>query len=184
MKAVLKMVNSCLTRARARAYSQEFYAFFCHICHAHILKPWYSTRCTYVKQILTENDSDSPFFCMWQQICGVFLPLIHSIGTRFFALLEQGCDRCDSKKTQLLGYIRARCVHEERTAHEVPFSRTRLHTSCFHPRHSPLIWYIELPLKKVTRNYLHFFADFSLFGAISPYILIGGDGKHGEGLGI
>ena len=56
-----------LTRARARI-SQEFYAFYCHICHRFIIKWCFSGWYGAVKWNLTKRQWWSHFFSLWQQI--------------------------------------------------------------------------------------------------------------------
>ena len=56
-----------LTRARTRI-SQEFYAFYCHICHRFIIKWCFSGWYGAVKWNLTKRQWWSHFFSLWQQI--------------------------------------------------------------------------------------------------------------------
>ena len=106
-----------------------------------------------------------------------FLVLVHRLALVFSALL-QGCDRCDSKKTTLLGvYIRAR----EGGVREIRTSKS----NAKHKQARPLAFRstksyfckVHLSLPAGRKNFPHFSAIFSHFRHFSKGTLIGGARK-------
>ena len=97
-------ISSPFTRAYARAYSQEFYAFLCHICHTNTLSHYVSIHCLASKQKFNNIASYRFIFrSVWQFFKGVFHQSFNAISPRPFPALGERCDRCDSKKNNTPG---------------------------------------------------------------------------------
>ena len=164
-----------LTRAYARIL-QEFYVFTITSV-THPLRHCFSTDYMWQQKSLTPNCFHVLFFSLCDSKTAAFLVLVHRLTLVFSALL-QGCDRCDSKKTTLLGvYTRARKggVRESRTrksntkhkqARPLPFRSTKSHFCQVH---------LSLPARR--KIFPHFSAIFSHFRHFSKGILIGGTRK-------
>ena len=114
---VLIYVNmSPLAYARTRAFGQEFYVFCCHICHTVIHKSlWYKWLSLFLVFVWTNALGGS---CFSPKSLSFFLRNIGLFGRNiglfwknmghfcwnkawFLSIMEQWCDRCDSKKTQI-----------------------------------------------------------------------------------
>ena len=105
-----------LTRAYARIL-QEFYVFTITPV-THPLRHCFSADCVWQQKSLTPNCFHVLFSSLCDSKTAAFSVLVHRLALVFSALL-QGCDRCDSKKTTLLGvYTRARegGVRESKTS--------------------------------------------------------------------
>ena len=94
-----------LSRAYARIL-QEFYIFTITSV-THPLRHCFSDDYRWQQKSLTQNCFHVLFSSLCDSKTAAFLVLVHRLALVFSALL-QGCDRCDSKKTTFLGYIRAR----------------------------------------------------------------------------
>ena len=102
-----------LTRAYARIL-QEFYIFTITSV-THPLRHCFSADYMWQQKSLTPNCFHVLFSSLCDSKTAAFLVLVHRLALVLTALL-QGCDRCDSKKTTLLGvYTRAwrRCARNQ-----------------------------------------------------------------------
>ena len=100
---------STLSRVRAHVSGQEFIVFRCHICHKMFITSCIIVHCLNRLQILTKNSLFSAHFSPCDSKSG-FVTAISPLLSPQIAPFFKGCDRCDSKKTQLLGGIYARAM--------------------------------------------------------------------------
>ena len=163
----------------ARAYArilQEFYLFTITSV-TRPLRHCFPADYMWQQKSLTPNCFHVLFSSLCDSKTAAFLVLVHRLALVFSALL-QGCDRCDSKKTTLLGvYTRARegGVRESRTsksyakhkqARPLAFRSTKSHFCKVH---------LSLPVER--KIFPHFSTIFSHFLHFSKGILIGGARK-------
>ena len=109
------------SRARTRAFGQEFYVFCCHICHTVILKSlWYKWLSLFLTFVWINALGRS---CFSTKSLSFFLRNIGLFGRNVglfwknmghfcwnkacFFNHEQWCDRCDSKKCEFVVVKRA-----------------------------------------------------------------------------
>ena len=111
----IKHASHLPSRAHTRAYSQEFYVFYCHICHTNTLSHYVSTHCLASKQKFNNIVSYiSIFRAVWQFFKGVFHQSFHAISSRPFQHWERSVTDVTAKKTILLGNTRARSAGEQK----------------------------------------------------------------------
>ena len=167
---VWKNYNNPLSRVRVRAHQQEFYHFCCHKCHSYLCKLlWNSVLLLSFEYVLTVGELMSSKFVIDNWKNDAFLPSFSYIFANFSSHFHLLCDTCDSKKTKLLLEGVRACAYTR--AREKTFIPNR--TSKRPIKRIWLFCYVCISYFAYRKKKMHFSPIFSLFGAISPHILIG-----------
>ena len=172
-----KTYNHPLSRVRARAHSQEFYCFCCHKHHRLLHKPLnISILQHYLEQLLTSQRCPPSKYAHRDSEKQTFYPTILLFFLHFLlpysSLSALRCDTCDSKKSKSVQNARATRTHEKHSSHCSCFfhfslgARRSKHTFTLNSDTSTSQY------KPYIQKKLQFSAIYSLFGVLSPHILI------------
>ena len=162
-----------LTRAYAHA-SQEFLHFCCHKCHRKSINHYISAHCTKHIYFLTVKTYKgwrfgTKYHLLTQFLSEIWADILPQISLIFIARVTLVTAKNQHRCWKARAYTRVRKTPEFPPLYLLPFSRD-------YPKWTTIKTFCQLGLSFHTyfKVFPSLFRDFSLFGAISPHILIGG----------